>query len=196
MQPFDRRRNESAQAHAAFCAYRDLGAERSIAAAWRSTPRGRKNPNRTPKRWKIWSSAHDWVERARAYDGHLGSIELAAREQALMDEAEKWAKRKIEQRERDYVMAEQLHARALEMLAFPLTETVIEVDEEGHPVRIIRPMRWTLADAARLADVASKLGRLALDMPTDRHEVGITREQAETMSLEELDDALRERGLL
>lgn len=51
------------------------------------------------------------------------------------------------------------------MLKFPLAE---QVTKDGKTV--IKPGRWSFADAARLIDVASRLKQLATGLPTDRHE--------------------------
>ncbi len=69
--------NETAKAYAAFCLYRDMGAGRSIDAAYlRATS---KVGQRASKVWVDWSSKYNWVERAKLYDAYLGN---KAREQA------------------------------------------------------------------------------------------------------------------
>jgi hypothetical protein len=74
MNPWERREDESPKAYAAFLAYLELGAERSIAKASGSTP--------GKQRWaEHWSSSFDWVARARAFDEHEAAERLAAREQ-------------------------------------------------------------------------------------------------------------------
>ena len=63
---WDRIKNETSKAFAAFLVYRDLPPiDRSVAAAW-----GRK---RGGKQWERWCTAHDWVNRAAEHDSDLAS---------------------------------------------------------------------------------------------------------------------------
>lgn len=64
---WDRRPDETDAAWKAFCVYRDLGDERSIAKALEAT--GRKPGN--SRNWERWSSQYDWTERARAWDDSI-----------------------------------------------------------------------------------------------------------------------------
>lgn len=59
---------ESAQAYAAFIAYCELGAERSIDAAWTGAKQGQNRGKRAPSHWQKWSSKYRWVDRARSWD--------------------------------------------------------------------------------------------------------------------------------
>ena len=107
-QPWERQVRESTIAFAAFCQYRDMGAERSIAKAvvqWLSSEPPKRAPKRSREhrryltvekpenyvrnktaRWKVWSKRWQWVRRARAFDDHaetvatLRAVELRAKE--------------------------------------------------------------------------------------------------------------------
>lgn len=85
---WERRRDESDKAFAAFSIYRDLGAGRSIDAAYRehvvreqgqnrgetgagATRAPAKAGGRAPSHWQTWSARFAWPERAAAYDAHL-----------------------------------------------------------------------------------------------------------------------------
>ena len=43
------------------------------------------------------------------------------------------------------------------MLSFPLTETVIEKDESGRPITILKPAKWSLGTAVDLLLVALRM---------------------------------------
>ena len=79
-QPWERQPEDTPKSWAAFCIYRDLGADRSIDKAYRISVL-RKSPESTPgeanKRWKIWSSECNWVARTAAYDEHIDVLNRA-----------------------------------------------------------------------------------------------------------------------
>ena len=66
---------ESARAFEAFAVYRDMGPERSVRRVAQQLGKSGALISR-------WSSAHNWVERARAYDREL---DQQARAQAVRD---------------------------------------------------------------------------------------------------------------
>lgn len=63
---WDRRSDETDAAWKAFCIYRDLGDERSIAKAL-----GGDGKRAAKRRYEEWSSKNNWVQRARAWDASL-----------------------------------------------------------------------------------------------------------------------------
>lgn len=84
--PWERQPKESSKAYAAFCAYRDLGARRSIPKLYRdSTDYG------SIQNLKQLCAAHDWVERAQVYDDFLNAEKRAAQEEELRKMAERQA---------------------------------------------------------------------------------------------------------
>ncbi len=73
--PFDRQPGESGRQFEAFTAYRNLGPQRSLNAAYRSdrTAAG-KAPDplqAAPGGWRTWYRTNRWPARAEAYDAHL-----------------------------------------------------------------------------------------------------------------------------
>jgi hypothetical protein len=65
---WDRLDGESDKAFAAFCVYRDLGAERSVDAAYQKHS---KTTSKTrPPHWLKWSAKYHWVDRVKAWDDH------------------------------------------------------------------------------------------------------------------------------
>jgi HSP90 family molecular chaperone len=144
-----RQANESAKAYEAAREYFELGANRSIEAV------SQKLSKSIPT-LKDWSRKYDWVERAKAYDAYQLELQEKAREKAAQVEAEKWEKRRAEQREVEWNISRGLLHRASQILSQPLNTA-----------------RYSHADAARIADVAVKLARLAAEMATakEQHEV-------------------------
>jgi len=65
---------ETSLAFAAFCVFRDLGAERSIRKAVETSLNGEKNESKVDKKynvWRNWSTQFRWRERAADYDRYL-----------------------------------------------------------------------------------------------------------------------------
>jgi hypothetical protein len=71
MQPWDRQTDETKHQYQCFCVFRDLGPARSIAKAIAAIG-GRKAK---AIRWRQWSTCHNWIARAEAYDRHVAYIE-------------------------------------------------------------------------------------------------------------------------
>jgi hypothetical protein len=84
---WERLRFESSKAYAAFCAYRDLGPDRSIVKA-------AGEPETSPKvrQFKKWSSRNRWVQRAQAYEDEMDRQLRARSEKARKEMAERHAK--------------------------------------------------------------------------------------------------------
>lgn len=106
--------------------------------------------------------------RAAAYDAHMQRVEQQAKEAALAAEAEKWAQRRLEQREREYAVAERLYERALKMLEYPIERTK---RDDG---KTVLPAGWRQVDIASVIDTATKIARLSMELETERtkHDVG------------------------
>jgi hypothetical protein len=73
---------ESAKAFAAFCVYRDLGAQRSLAAVGRSLAKSTTLVAR-------WSSQWSWVERVAAWDAQTALKIAAAQQDDLVEMADR-----------------------------------------------------------------------------------------------------------
>ena len=76
-EPWERREKESTKAYEAFCIYRDMGRERSLAKVAEKLQKSETLMGR-------WSREHKWVERAAKWDDEQDRIEreIAQREQA------------------------------------------------------------------------------------------------------------------
>lgn len=72
-QPWMKREDETSKAYHAFCLYRDMGLQRTLDKVRQELDR----PSGYISYIKKWSSKHDWVSRAEAYDEHLEYIRMA-----------------------------------------------------------------------------------------------------------------------
>ena len=146
---FEQQPRESAKAYAAFSLYLSLGAERSLASVAQKLAK-------SEQLLKRWSSKFDWSNRVQAHATHLAVVEREAHEALARGKAAQWLTRQQELREREWEMHEKCLAAAKRALT-----TFMEREK----------VYANLADIARILEVASKLGRLASGMATDRTEV-------------------------
>lgn len=143
--------------------------------------------------WRKWATEWNWWKRALAWDREQERREL-----------EIWAAARKELRENEWKIAGKLLSRADEMLKWPLSEekttkpVVTEaelVDERGETVLdesgnakkvrvrvattyIVKPAKWSMDTITKMADTASKIARLALDLNTQSVRVENWRDEA------------------
>ena len=146
---FEQQPKESAKAFAAFSAYLGMGPERSLEAVAQKF-------TKSSRLLKRWSRRFDWPGRVRAHADRLATVEREATEALARGKAAEWLKRQQALRETEWEMHEKCIAAARRGLgAFEAREKVYA----------------NLADIARMLEVASKLGRLASGMATDKTEI-------------------------
>ena len=149
-----------------FDRYRALGTERTVTTVYNEWRRSVDKPERQKPdhRWYGASQRWHWPERAAAWDAH--QHDLAMRQ---------WEERAAELRGREWQAAQALLEKAEQMLKFPLVSVrhEDEIGPDGRPtaVTVLEPGDWRVVDAARMAEVASKLARLAAEMETERERV-------------------------
>jgi hypothetical protein len=165
---WDRQPRESAQAYEAARTYFMLGADRSLEAVAQRLHKSKTIAGR-------WSARHSWVGRAAAYDAHMQLIDDQEHERARRKEIEKWERRRLEQRENDWQLAERLRERANEMADRPIEvvqKVMRETRVDGHiiyqEVDEHHPAGWDWRSVPKIAETAAKLARLAAEMETDR----------------------------
>lgn len=147
--PFEQQPKESAKAFEAFSIYLNMGAERSVAAVG-------KKLGKSAGLIERWSAKYDWPARVQAHGEHLAVVEREATEVLARTKAGEWVKRREKLLETEWSMHERCIAAAQRAFdAFLAREKVYA----------------NLADIARILEVASKLGRLASGMATDKTEV-------------------------
>src|SRR5262245_45933358 len=154
--------NETAKAYAAFRAYMLLPVrERSIDLAHaRANGQQMVSGKRALPVWFKWSSTHDWVARAAAYDAHLAEQDrlLWEERRRQLKEAD-WADGEAE---RELVRAALPHARQF----IHQQRTVIPASD-GQPEQVIITLSFDVVGLSTVLERASKLQRLAADEPTD-----------------------------
>lgn len=141
-QEWERLDSESSRAYAAFCAYRDLGLSRSIVKALKASGKSAANL----RQWEHWSSKHQWVDRAVAFDDQCEQNRLAQREAARREMDDRHAKIGL--------MGLNLAVQAIQKLL-----ASVQAGEKN----------LTATDLARLLDISAKLERLGRGVSTDIH---------------------------
>ena len=146
---FEKQPRESDKAFAAFSLYLSLGAERSTREVGKLLGKSEGLIER-------WAAKFDWRSRVAAHVAHLAIVEREAIEAAARSKAAGWEAREQQLRETEWTMHERAIAAAKKGLdAYMEREKVYA----------------NLADIARMLEIASKLGRLASGLATDKTEV-------------------------
>jgi len=148
---------ESAKAFQAFCAYRDMGAQRSQREVARQLGKSTALISR-------WSAKWRWVERCAMWDGHLD-------QESRTEE--------LEQRKE---MVD-FHARLARQVLNKVAQRIVGNDEAG--VVALDPNSLSAADVARWLDTAAKLERLSRGEPTaiERRDTGLQEATAEVREM-------------
>lgn len=146
---FEQQPKESAKAFEAFSVYLNMGPERSLAAVGQKMGKSKSLLER-------WSAKFDWPGRVQAQAAYLAVVEREATEAVARGKSAVWVKRQQEVREREWEMHEKCIAAAKRGLAAFMEREKVYAN---------------LADISRMLEVASKLGRLATGMATDKTEV-------------------------
>jgi hypothetical protein len=126
VQPWDRQDQESEAAYRAFCVFRNMGSERSLAGACRLDSANRKGSAKSPNgvrfdsrngRWRTWSKKFHWAERALTWDRHNSDVSQKALDEQTASAAVDWAKRRDEAIEQQYRDAVSCRDKARAVLA-------------------------------------------------------------------------------
>lgn len=147
--PFEQQARESDKAFAAFSLYLSLGPQRSLEAVATKLGKSKTLMER-------WCKRHAWVARVQAQSEYLAGLEREATGGLVRAKANEWLARQQKLREAEWSMHEQCIAAARRGLAAFMEREKIYAN---------------LADIARMVEVASKMGRLASGMATDKTEV-------------------------
>lgn len=168
--PLARIKGETKSANRAMRDYALMGVRRSLRSLrdrYTNEPQTERPPTRYYSTLAGWSFRYEWVKRVDRWD------EIKAAE----DEAQ-WDEYRRELIHAEQRMSRLLMEKAQEMIAFPLSEVELttrkkegEEGEEEEIVQVTLPVKWRMADVPRLADTASKLGRLASGLSTERKEI-------------------------
>ena len=146
---FEQQAKESDKAFAAFAMYVSMGSERSLAQVGQRLGKSKALLER-------WSKRYDWGGRVQAQAAHFAMIEREATEAVARGKAAEWLTRQEKIREREWSMHEKCLAAAERALSSFMEREKVYAN---------------LSDIARILEVASKLGRLAAGMATDKTEI-------------------------
>ena len=142
---YDRQNTDTDKSWLAFCAYRDMGGDRSleklrVQCGYRS---GRK--------LELWSSKYRWSERVRAFDDD----ELRSHSAALQQQRLKY---KLEIEKLAWERRKKFQKKADQILNIPIVSSV--TTEDG--ITIYTPTdKWRLTDAIAFSKYADELGIMA-----------------------------------
>lgn len=131
--PWERTPEESRQAYAAFCAYRDLGPTRSQEKAYAALNPHKKRTNRISEYFK-WSSKFEWVKRAEAFDAYAEEIQRREFEVRLKQLAHQQADFAVEEFKRLVERVRKADRILDKADAHPISDVVQEsetVDKDG-----------------------------------------------------------------
>jgi hypothetical protein len=145
---FEQQAKESDKAFAAFALYLSMGPERSLAAVEQKLGKSGALIARWSSRWR-------WTDRVSAHASHLATVEREATEALARGKSAQWLKRQEEHRDEEWALRGELIAAGRKVLK--------RFTEDGKGA--------TLGDVARALDLASRLGRLASGMATDKTEI-------------------------
>lgn len=146
---FEQQPKESDKAFAAFALYLGLGPARSLGAVARKL-------GKCQRLMEKWSKRFDWPARVQAHGAHMALVEREAAEALARAKGVDWVKRQEEHRADEWAVRCEL----------------IETAREALRRWRAKPERCgSLEGIARLLELASKLGRLASGMATDKTEV-------------------------
>ena len=148
-QPFEQQLKESGKAFAAFTLYLNMGEQRSARAVANKLAKSEQLIRR-------WSARHCWVERVDAYAKHLAGCEHENKSALLREKSAQWLVRQEELKEREWAM----HEKCIEAAELALANFMARENAYAN-----------LGDIARILEVASKIGRLASGMPTEKTEI-------------------------
>ena len=86
---WERLAGETPLAYAAFCAFRDLGAERSIRKAVETAERDAGRREKRYRVWRNWCAQYRWRERAADYDRYLEHLKQTELRKTIEAQGEK-----------------------------------------------------------------------------------------------------------
>ena len=142
---YDRQPNETDKSWAAFCAYRDMGRERTTAKV------RVKFGYTTSRLLAVWSSKHAWVERCSVFDDEETQRESVALQELRLT-------RRLQMEKDAWNRRDRLIKKADTMMAIPIGKPVIS--EDGTTIYMPTD-KWNLKDAIAFFQYADTLGLFA-----------------------------------
>ena len=148
MHIFEQQPKESAKAFAAFKAYLDMGAERSLEAVAQKF-------SKSSRLLKRWSSKYDWQARVKAHAAHLSEVERQAIERVAVEKAVEW---------------QQTH-EAIRRTAWREAEETIAMVRQAREQWVEKGRTPGWEGMARMLELSFTLKKFAAGMPNEIKEV-------------------------
>ena len=147
--PYDRQPNETDKSWAAFCIYRDMGRDRSLAKLQQE--RGDKGDKNIQSILFKWSVKHSWVKRCSAFDDDESEkVSIALQKERL--------NRRLQMEKQAWERRDKLIKKADTIARVPLLKP--EMSEDG--TQIFMPTdKWSVKDAIAFYEYSDKLGIFA-----------------------------------
>ena len=147
--PYDRQPNETDKSWAAFCVYRDMGRDRSLAKLQQE--RGDKGDKNIQSILFKWSVKHSWVKRCSAFDDDELERESIALQKLRLS-------RRLQMEKQAWERRDKLIKKADMIARIPLVKP--EMSDDG--TQIFMPTdKWSLKDAIAFYQYADSLGLFA-----------------------------------
>ena len=147
--PYDRQPNETDKSWAAFCIYRDMGRDRSLAKLQQE--RGDKGDKNIQSILFKWSVKHSWVKRCSAFDDDELERESIALQKLRLS-------RRLQMEKQAWERRDKLIKKADMIARIPLVKP--EMSDDG--TQIFMPTdKWSLKDAIAFYQYADSLGLFA-----------------------------------
>lgn len=160
-QPWTKQPWETQRAFECFCVYRDMGTGRSLREAYREEA-GKDEVKQVSSHWARWSSDHNWVERAEAWDQHI-------------------LERKRKEREREIEEMYDRHINAAQQLFAKAYQRIMNADDG----------EMSLEEARRALSEAVEIERRARGEPDQVEEQRHTADIGEMLEGGDMDDETR-----
>lgn len=181
---WERQPREGSLAFAAFTKYLEMGPDRTL-------PNVAGDPELGMSEAKVrgLSRTWKWRDRVNAWEDYLADAQRKRQQRILENDAEKWARRRVELREQEYTLAEKLFQKANEILELDIVEKQIKesvtiLNSKGEEITIptltvIKPVRTSIKDATAALNTGSQIKRLSAEMETsrDRLDINISDEE-------------------
>jgi hypothetical protein len=142
---YDRQNTDTDKSWLSFCAYRDLGRDRTLEKV------RLQSGLRSVRKLESWSSKHNWVKRCAAYDDDEMQTESIALQKLRL-------KRRLKLEKDAWDRYEKLIKKADQLLAIPIVSK--SVSQDGATV-FMPSNKWSLRDAIAFYEYSDKLGLLA-----------------------------------
>lgn len=152
--PWQRLKTETKVAFDAFEAYRDYPYKQGKNRSQENVAQLLRKSKGLMQRWSV---QHCWPYRAEKFDEWIAEEDLKLLKQEYLSARREFIRRQIKLADKAGKVSDEIQ-KAMEVMAkWPLVETVVEYDEEGRPVKIMKPAGWNKNTVANYAAMWMRL---------------------------------------